>query len=297
MRYFVSWTHSDPIYQEHLPEVRALISPPNVALAWQARNWAISPAELIVDSGAYQHQRSGRSPEPVEALQRQLHIAEGLDIPVGVCHLDALTTGAGTLTERERRVARNLVQARWLIDQVAVAEIPARITPIGVIQGVGPEQVYYVGRALAEMGYERFALGSLAALAGGARAEILRRAEAALEAVGPRLHVLGVSSAALLADLARSGVESADSSAPMHEAARGGVIYSQPFRRYKLASAHFAEWRRSYGLADLLEAPLPCGCPVCREDPVRLLEPHGKRAVNLRGIHNYYHLRRAIEGV
>jgi queuine/archaeosine tRNA-ribosyltransferase len=208
-----------------------------------------------------------------------------------------MTVGAATLAEQERRVARSLAQARWLIEHLTAAGLPARVSPVGVIQAVSPEQVYHVGCALADMGYERFALGSLARLADGARPELLRRAEAALEAVGPRLHVLGVSSVGLLRELSRSGVESADSGAPMHEAARGGILYSRPFRRYKLASEHFAEWRRSYRLAELLDTPLPCDCPVCIVEPERLLEPRGKRSVNLRGIHNYYHLRREIESL
>jgi len=98
----------------------------------------------------------------------------------------------------------------------------------------------------------------------------------------------------VLAKLASLGVESADSSAPAHEAWRGGLFYSTPFRRYKVPSPHFAEWRRSYGFAEILTDPLPCDCPVCRDDSRRLLQPNGKAFIRLRATHNCYHLDREL---
>lgn len=295
MKYFISWTHSDPVYQQFFADVRALISPPNVSLAWQVSRWPIPPTELIIDSGAFQHHREGRSPTPEVVLSRQVYIAAGLDVPIGMCHLDVLAAGARTPADAARRSAQNLAQARWLIEHGA-EQLPANAEPIGVIQGRDAEQIFYVARALAEMGYQRFALGSLAGKVANARDEVLRRTEAALEAVGPRLHMLGVSSVPVIEALARLGVESADSGTPIKEAARGGIFYSEPFRRYKLPSAYFREWQRSYSFAEVLESPLPCDCPVCRDDPAQLMNPNGKVAVNLRALHNYYHLRRDIEG-
>ncbi len=295
MKYFVSWTHSDPVYQQHLPAVRVLVSPPNVSQTWRASDWNCQPEELIVDSGAFQHHRAGRSPAPEEILEQQLRIVGGLSVPVAICHLDVLMVGVRSPDEASDRAVRNLTHASWLIRQIEAHNLRPIVEPIGVIQGQSVEQVYYVAQALADMGYARFALGSMAAKVAGARDHVLRRVEAALEAVGPRLHILGVSSVAVLAALSRLGIESVDSGTPIKEAARGGLLYSEPFRRYKLPSAHFYEWRRSYSLAEIIEAPLPCDCPVCVEDPGQIMEPHGKRFVNLRAIHNYHHLRRAVE--
>jgi len=295
MKYFVSWTHSDPVYQRYLPDVRALVSPPNVSQTWCAGDWPCPPAELIIDSGAFQHHRAGRAPSPEEVLQRQLRVARGLGAPAAICHLDVLMIGARSPEEATRRATLSLAQAHWLISYTESNRLDQQLEPIGVIQGQSVEQVFYVAQALAAMGYRRFALGSLAAKVAGARGEVLRRVEAALEAVGPRLHILGVSSVPVLASLARLGVESADSGAPIKEAISGGVLYSDPYRRYKLPSPHFREWSRSYGLAEILEAPLPCDCPVCREGAEAMMELRGKAAVNLRAIHNYYHLRRCIE--
>lgn len=294
MKYFVSWTHSDPVYQRYLPDVRALVSPPNVSQTWRAGDWPCPPEELIIDSGAFQYHRAGRAPAPEDALRQQLRIAEGLGARAAVCHLDVLMLGARGPEEAARRSAQSLGQAHWLISYLEASGLRGHVEPIGVIQGYGVEQVFYVAQALASMGYERFALGSLAAKVAGGRDDVLRRVEAALEAVGPRLHILGVSSVAVLAALSRLGVESADSGTPIKEAASGGVIYSRPYRRFKLPSPHFREWRRSYGLAEILEEPLPCDCPVCSESPGAMMELRGKAAVNLRAVHNYYHLRRCI---
>lgn len=291
MRYFVSWTHSDPVYQEYVPDVRVLVSPPNVSLIWQARHWPSPPAELIVDSGAFQ----SRPAKPEEVLRRQRHIAEGLEISVGLCHLDVLMAGVRSPSEAGRRSSQNLSQAQRLIELVGCAGLAANVEPIGVIQGESAERVFYVAQALADMGYTRFALGSLARKVATSRDEVLRRVEAALEAVGSRLHILGVSSVPVLAALARLGVESADSGTPIKEASRGGLLYSRPFQRYKLASDHFVEWRRTYNFAELLSKPIPCDCPICVSDPYAIMEPHGKQAVNRRAVHNYYHLRRSIE--
>lgn len=296
MKYFVSWTHSDPVYQRHMQGVRVLVSPPNVSQSWHVGDWPCLPEELIIDSGAFQHHRAGRAHAPEEALRQQLRVVDGYGAPVAICHLDVLMLGAQGPGEVAARVARSLAQAHWLIQHVEQHGLRRLVEPIGVIQGQSVEQVFYVAQALADMGYNRFALGSMAAKVSGARDYVLRRVEAALEAVGTRLHILGVSSVAVIEALARLGVESADSGTPIKEAASGGLLYSEPFRRFKLPSAHFHEWRRSYGLAEIIEEPLPCDCPVCAEHPEQIMEPRGKRFVNLRAVHNYHHLRRAIEG-
>ncbi len=295
MKYFISWTHSDPVYQRYFTDVRTLISPPNVSLTWHVGRWPSAPTELIVDSGAFQYHRAGRSPSPEVVLNRQIQLAAGLNTVVGICHLDVLNAGVHDPADALQRLTQNLTQARWLIEQGSNV-LPENIEVIGVIQGKDVEQIFYVAQALAAMGYQRFALGSLAGKVANARDEVLRRTEAALEAVGSRIHMLGVSSVPVLEALARLGIESADSGAPIKDAARGGIFYSEPFRRYKLPSPHFREWQRSYSFAEVLESPLPCACPVCHDDPNQLLNPHGKLAVNLRALHNYYHLRRDIEG-
>ncbi len=293
MHYYISWTHSDPIYQSLLTGVRVLVSPPNVSLSWSTANWPVLPEALILDSGAFQHWRSGRTPAPAEVLARQLSMIEHCLLPVGLCHLDVPLLGARSEADRAARVAQNLRNAHWLIGQAGL--LPAHVRPIGVIQGVSAENIYHVAMTLADMGYTAFALGSLAKMVASSRDELLRRVEAALEAVGPNIHVLGVSSAAVLAELGRLGIASADSGAPIHEGWRGGLFYSRPFRRYKIASAHFREWSRSYSFAGVLDAPLPCACPVCASDSARLMEPRGKEMVNLRALHNCYHLMRELD--
>lgn len=295
MDYYVAWTHSDPVFQQFVPDCKVLVSPPNVSLTWQIRQWPCPPQTLILDSGAYQYYRAGRRPTPEEVLTRQLHMLGDDKVVCGFCHPDTPMLGTRSLSELDRRVAHNLERARWLIEFARRQGLPANVRLLGVIQGYNVETVFYVAQALLDMGYEWLALGSLARLSSSASDELLRRVEAALEAAGPGLHVLGVSSVTLLPRLSRIGVQSADSGAPLHEAWRGGLFYSQPFRRYKLPSPHFKEWTRNYSFAEVLPAPLPCDCPVCAEDSSRLLQPSGKLYVNLRAVHNYYHLRRELQ--
>lgn len=248
----------------------------------------------MLDSGAFQHHREGRSPDPAVVLRRQIHMLQGADIPTAICHLDVPMMGTRNLAELERRVEQNLAQARWLIKNAAAEGLTPDTRVIGVIQAYSVERTYVVAQVLADMGYTSFALGSLAGMVASAKTELLRRVEAAMEAVGADLHVLGVSSAHILPELARLGISSADSGAPIHEAWRGGIFYSRPFRRFKLPSPRMMEWRRSYSFADILEEPLPCDCPVCLEDSSRLMVEQGKLFVNLRALHNYYHLAREL---
>lgn len=297
MRYYVSWTHSDPIYHQTLPDLGVLVSPPNVNQVWTVHQWPSAPSRLLLDSGAFQYLRSGRSPSPREALQRQLRMLADGDSPSAICHLDIPLIGARESSDIQQRMTTSLENAYWLIRHADDECVSASVDLVGVIQGHTAETAYNVARALADMGYTRFAVGSLAPLAASSQDEALRRIEATMEAVGTNLHILGVSTVTLLPRLARLGIRSADSAAPMREAWLGGVFYSRPFRRYKLPSPHFREWRRTYGFAEILTTPEPCDCPVCVEDASRILEVSGKHFVNLRALHNCYHLAREIADI
>jgi tRNA-guanine family transglycosylase len=294
MQYYISWTHSDPIYHEQLLDLGVLVSPPNVNQVWTVHQWPTLPPRLLLDSGAFQYFRNGRIPHPSTVLQRQVRMLADTKGLSAICHLDVPLIGATDPSDQQRRMIGSLENARWLIAQAADEGVPPTVELVGVIQGHTVTTVYNVACALADMGYTRFALGSLAPLAASSQDEALRRIEAAMEAIGTNLHILGVSTVTLLPRLARFGIRSADSAAPMREAWLGGVFYSRPFRRYKLPSPHFHEWRRTYGFAELLTTPESCDCPVCVEDASRILEVTGKRFVNLRALHNCYHLAREI---
>lgn len=294
MQYYISWTHSDPIYHAQFPDLGVLVSPPNVNQVWTIRDWPTLPSRLLLDSGAFQHIRSGRSPLPCDVLQRQLRMLASANMSSAICHLDVPLIGTKDSDELRRRVITSLENAQWLIANAEEEGVPPSVELVGVIQGHTVAMIYNVACALADMGYKRFALGSLAPLAASSQGEAVRRIEAALEAIGTNLHILGVSTVTLLPQLAQLGIRSADSAAPMREAWLGGIFYSRPFRRYKLPSPHFLEWRRSYGFAEVLTSPIPCDCPVCAEDATKLLTVTGKQSVNLRAMHNCYHLAREI---
>lgn len=261
------------------------------------------PRQLIIDSGAFQYHREGRNPTAQEVLDRQLRILQGsgegsrqsgLPLPTGICHLDIPMLGTRDPAELQRRVRASLANAHWLKNNVKERGLPENVQPIGVIQGYSVESVYDAALVLEDMGYNWFALGSLAGMVAHSSQELLRRVEAAMEAVGSNIHVLGVSSVRILPQLASLGVKSVDSGAPIREAWTGGVFYSRPFRRFKISNAHFKEWSRTYGFAELLKEPLPCDCPVCQDDSSAIMRQDGKRYVNLRALHNCYHIAREL---
>jgi queuine/archaeosine tRNA-ribosyltransferase len=186
-----------------------------------------------------------------------------------------------------------------LLELLEVTSPPVPVEPIGVIQGYDADSVYNSGVALAEMGYRRFAVGSLIALMRRHRYDDIRHmVAAAYEAVGSRLHVLGVTSPNLFDDFKRLGVESLDSSTPIREAVQGGIHYSHPYRRFRAPgvtpAAH--DMLRSKRPGTALDRPLPCPCPVCQVDPYRLFQLGSKAAANHRSLHNYFHLKWEIEG-
>src|SRR5690242_20501508 len=108
MRYYISWTHSDPIYHHFIPSIGVLVSPPNVNQTWTVQRWPSLPNHLIVDSGAYQYHRAQRPPIPSEVLRRQLEICAGYAQMTGVCHLDVPLLGKLSLHELNRRVVKSL---------------------------------------------------------------------------------------------------------------------------------------------------------------------------------------------
>src|SRR5689334_13057008 len=94
MQYYISWTHSDPIYHERLLDLGVLVSPPNVNQVWTVHQWPALPPRLLLDSGAFQYMRNGRSPHPRDVLQRQLRMLANGDFLSAICHLDVPLIGA-----------------------------------------------------------------------------------------------------------------------------------------------------------------------------------------------------------
>ena len=159
MQYYISWTHSDPIYHERLPDLGVLVSPPNVNQVWTVYQWPALPPHLLLDSGAFQYMRNGRSPHPRDVLQRQLRMLANANFLSAICHLDVPLVGTTDPGDLQRRVITSLENAQWLISQAADEGVPPTVELVGVIQGHTVAMVYNVACALADMGYTRFALG------------------------------------------------------------------------------------------------------------------------------------------
>ena len=295
MRYYISWTHSDAIYQTYFPDIAVLVSPPSVNLAWTVYEWPQLPRQLMLDSGAFQYQKEGKMIEPDRAFARQLQMLAGAEIPTQFCHFDVPMLGAQTQHERQQRVSQNLRNAQWLLKKIQLQPLSRFMTPIGVIQGYDEMSIYHSARQLADMGYTTFALGSLVPFASRNMEEAIRRIETAIEAIGINLHILGISSVTIMRKIIHHQLRSFDSSSPITESWKGGIFYSAPFRRYKIPSPNLKEWARTYKWAEILEAPLACDCPICQQDPQIIMSQQGKLNINKRAVHNCYHLSREFD--
>jgi len=147
-----------------------------------------------------------------------------------------------------------------------------------------------------DLGFDLYGIGSIAKISKHNREEIKTRIKLVKNIVNKRLHVFGVTSIDLMQFFKEIGVYSIDSTTPIKEAIYSGIIYSNPFRRFKISTKHFRdEWSKKYGFSNILNTPLKCNCPVCNLDP-ELIMKRGKKVLNnLRAVHNYYHLKKLIE--
>ncbi len=166
---------------------------------------------------------------------------------------------------------------------------------MGTRPDTGPRPARRTTRAgeLESLGFTSFGVGSLAGLQ--QHEEILARVQAVVSVVGPGVHVFGLSSVRTIRALARLGAASVDSSRPAKSAAYNEVLYSGPFRRYGILGDD-GEPTGIIPRQRCLTEPLPCDCPVCREDPWAILKVSKRQHIADRALHNYVHLKRAILG-
>jgi tRNA-guanine family transglycosylase len=164
---------------------------------------------------------------------------------------------------------------------------------MAVVQGYDASSMAYCAHRLQAVGFAHHGLGSLAPLKH--HEEILERVQAVMDVLGQDLHIFGVSGIETVAVLRDWGIRSVDSSRPAKAAMYNQIFYSRPFRRFSIA-----ESEDHVGLAmssdRRLSEPLPCDCPACggeaNPDVLRL----GKRDyIALRTLHNYWHLKRALQ--
>jgi len=289
--FYMSWARSDPLYQEYFSDCQLLISPQSVRHSWSSADFKRQPAKLIIDSGAYWYIKNDRNPPPPkDVFFRQQKMAEGSHCPTTICHFDMpLPPKESEIGTSYRRIESTIGNAYEFMELYTRANFPSNVQCLGVIQGYDPASVKFCAQEISRMGFDRFGLGSLAGLY--FPEEIISRVKAAIEIVGTNLHIFGISNTKLMLKLSKLGISSFDSSRPMLAAIYNTVFYSKPFKSFIVEEA-----KNKIRRGSILQEPLPCRCPVCKDNPSVLMSTGRKKYHNLRAVHNYYHLVREIRG-
>ena len=295
MRFYISWYPGDPFYPlyDH-DDCHVLISPSSVSGTWTLRQFPRLPQSVMIDSGGYRYMSTRHQmPTTRDTFRRQLSLLDSADVPATLCALDFPMAEPGlSSNERDRRLADSLAYAhdfRVLVERHGLA---GKIDFMLIVQGHDVATLTYCARVMKSLGFTSFGVGSLAGLQ--QYQETLARVQAVVSVVGPGIHVFGISSVHTIRALARIGVSSVDSSRPAKSAAYNEVLYSHPFRRHGILGDD-GEPTGIIPKKRCLAEPLPCDCPVCLEDPWAILRIGKRQHIVHRALHNYFHLKRAIQ--
>ncbi|MDB4777625.1 hypothetical protein OAH08_04635 [Verrucomicrobia bacterium] len=287
---FISWTDREPEFQNYLSGVNILLSPSLVAKNWNVTTWSTMPESIMVDSGTFTQSKKKGVLDVQSCIKAQLRILEGWpDEKLSFfIHYDYPLNINLPFDKYQEKVELNLKSAKEYIGDFPHAE--NRI-PVAVIHALDAETLTESWLALKEMGYKRFALGSLVTLLFRSRdrLQLLLRTSQELGIID--LHLLGISSSNLLKDRVGLWLGSFDTSSPTRQAIAGTIVYSDPFESFILQPTQRNKIVKSdFGGRKTIQMPRPCACPVCSRDSKSLLCSEEQRARQLRKIHNAYHL-------
>ena len=294
MKFYVSWYQADPLYQLYDDDCHMLISPTSVSNSWTLSRFPRLPRSVMIDSGGFRYMLGlEQMPTPQAVFERQLRILDGLDVPATLCALDFPLAGPGlSSNELDRRITLTIAYAYDFKRLVEMYGLDGEITCIAVIQGYDTASLIYCAQELKSIGFTAYGVGSLAGLQ--KHDEVLARVAAAMSVVGKQVHVFGLSSIHTIRALKKMGVASVDSSRPVKAAAYNEVLYSHPFRRYGILGTD----GNPTGIISrkrCLSEPLPCNCPVCQENSRDILGVGNHKYIGLRAVHNYFHMKWAIQ--
>ena len=296
MKYFVSWTRRDPVFQEYDPHCNVLISPANVQLNWSIEKWATLPNELFIDSGAFSY-RNGALPSCQEVLDRQLYMSKNWpsNLKLYFSHPDLLIPLNTNYKERNEIINLSIERAKPYIEIVSKSNIP--IIPIGVIHGFDDESILSTYYELLEVGYRYFALGSIGVRLSRYRDLCIRIITAAINYDIKPLHLFGITWPLKKVNLPNT-IESFDSSVPAKLGFFGTVLYGSPLKRYVIAPDARQKYHdKSFSFRKSIPEPLPCKCPICRNDPAKLVSKYNTESNQNRAIHNYFQIKWEIEKI
>jgi len=295
MDFYVSWYPGDPLYPTYDPDCALLVSITSVARDWTVNHLPTLPRKLLIDSGGY---RFAIAPEnalsPEQVLQRQLVLLNGAPIPTIICARDyPMLDKSISANERDRSITQTIAFAYELKTLVLQKGLADNVKPMAVIQGNDRDSLTYCAKELQAIGFPLYGLGSLAELR--RHRLIMERVEVVANIIGPeKLHIFGVGVVQTAKTLQKMGVHSIDSSRPAKAAAYNEVLYSNPYRRFGILEPPTVPMKGRIAYNKRLSAPLKCHCPVCQEDPTRILGVGKRNSIRDRALHNYHHLKKAF---
>jgi tRNA-guanine family transglycosylase len=306
MEFYVSWSHSDPLYQLYDKRCSMLVSITAVSHIWQLSRFPKLPYHIMLDSGSYSYISNNLPlPTPKAIFHRQLRILDGLTIPAIICTVDhPILNKSMSLTEKNRAIDKTIGNA-WEL-KALVAEYYKSgnfdkqrqnyIKPLAVVQGYDLASLKYCARQLQAMGHNLFGIGSMAHLYN--TKEIVHRVEAVQSIVGKPVHVFGISAIETMKRLREISVASVDSARPIKSAVYNAILYSEPFQRFGIAGSNFRSGETKFSPERLVnELSLACPCPVCNNSINNdILKLGVRKYLLLRAVHNYYHIKKTIVG-
>jgi len=294
MDFFVAWYMRDPQYPQFDEDCGMLVSVASVPQRWRISDLKTLPTRVIVDSGGFRHsQVGGTLPTPRALFARQLHMIEGLppQCEITLCALDLpILDPLATANDRDRLLYQTLANAYEFKRLTDNKKNGQSYKTLAIVQGFDLASFRRSAYELRAIGFDSYGVGSLAFL--GSIQELQRRIEVVQDVVGSAIHVFGVTRGRQISLLKQLGVASIDSSTPIKAGMFNQLFYSDPFRRFVLAThRHNTEAKNP----NRLHKPLPCPCPVCHGTINMNLMLTGSKTYNhLRAIHNYFHLKRHI---
>src|SRR5579883_2809237 len=145
MDFYVSWSHSDPLYQLYDKHCSMLISATAVSGVWHLNRFPEPPYQIMLDSGSYTYIANDLPlPSPREVFNRQLAILGDSDIPTMICAVDKpMIDKSLSLTRRNQAIDKTIANA-WEL-KILMAEYYKSgtvgkqrrhsIEPLAIVQG------------------------------------------------------------------------------------------------------------------------------------------------------------------
>lgn len=297
MIFYASWTTRDPVYQDYDPNACVLVSPGGVPLYWSTREWTNLPKKLFIDSGIFSNIKNGKQPSCQEILNTQLRMAEGWpeSEQVYFAHPDLIIPHKMDFSSTQQLIKNSIERSKVYFS--LLKKHRRKITPIGVIHGFNEETILSSYQDLIATGYSNFALGSLAVRFSRHKDNCLKIINMAIKYDIKPLHLFGIT-CPLHEKQILPGIHSYDSSTPAKLGFYGTVLYGKPLKRYVLSpTAEQTQRDLFFKFRESLPEPLPCICPICKNDKSRLLPLKGTQAKHDRAVHNYFQLKWATKKI